>query len=573
LKAEQIPYLTLRGANMSEQNKKEILKIYKRIELSEEAYRKQMAQEDARNLSYWRGQFWQGDGTSVSPELQGYNAEQNEVFPILDTMSSALALDLPQVEALDHRQRSYDQPERHDDITFSGRRIAALLNWMADQDDLDETTRESTLHAMLFSKGAMRKITWSREVKQVIWRLKMPWEVFVDPTARRMKDVAWVAERFILHESQMRERMENGYYTPSENKAVRSDTYPRELIEDYMSHDEGDERRREALKEYVTLHEYWDFRRGKLYHIHMGSKQVLMEADVPYGNPYDQLQFHSGIGRTRGVPDVSLVAPLQRDINELVSARREMVRRLPRRMFYDKGLFPNEDDAMRWMNSATWEPVPVETDGQALVGDMIFVSPEMPSTFDFNAHLQSSQLHIKQLAGLGDFQRGEVKNIRTAAEANMIQASVQGRLNVRLRILTKYVKRGFDKAADVLRWAAANPEASGIDMDLYVRETQADVDASVLMNDILQNATKFRILPFSPLMEDKHVRREQLVGLIGQLAGSPSIEEIDWREITRELIDLFGVRPSVVRDNSEAPQEPLQDQPIPMPAMGGLPFG
>ena len=227
---------------------------------------------------------------------------------------------------------------------------------------------------------------------------------------------------------------------------------------------------------------------------------------------------------------------------------------------------------MRWMNSATWEPVPVETDGQALVGDMIFVSPEMPSTFDFNAHLQSSQLHIKQLAGLGDFQRGEVKNIRTAAEANMIEASVQGRLNVRLRILTKYVKRGFDKAADVLRWAAANPEASGIDMDLYVKETQADVDASVLMNDILEHATKFRILPFSPLMEDKHVRREQLVGLIGQLASSPSVEEIDWKEITRELIDLFGVRPSVVRDNSEA-EEPVQEQPIPMPAMGGLPFG
>lgn len=551
--------------------KKEIAKIFSKIELSEEAYRKQIAQEDARNLSYWRGQFWEGDGTTVFPDLQGYNAEQNEVFPILDTMSSALALDLPQIEALDQRQRSYDQPQRHDDLTFSGRRIAALLNWMAERDDLDETTRESTLHAMLFSKGAIRKITWSRELKQVIWRLKMPWEVFVDPTARRMKDIGWAAERFILHQSQLRERIDQEYYTPSEGKAVKSDTYPRELIEEYMTHDESVERRREALKEYITLHEYWDFRAGKLYHIHMGSKQVLMEADVPYGNPYDQLLFHSGIGRVRGVPDVTLVAPLQRDINEMVSARREMVRRLPRRMFYDKALFPSEDDAMRWMSSATWDPVPVETDGQALVGDMIYVSPEMPSTFDFNTHLQSSQIHIKQLAGLGDFQRGEVKNIRTAAEANMIQASIQGRLNVRLRVLTKYVKRGFDKAADVLRWAAENPEASGIDVQMYVRETQADVDASVLMNDIMQNSAKFRILPFSPLMEDKHVRREQLVALLSQLSASPSVEEINWREITRELIDLFGVRPSVVKQEDEMQEQPAVEPPIPMPGMGVFP--
>lgn len=564
---------TLHGASMSENEKKKVFdKILKRIELSEEAYRKQIAQEDARNLSYWRGKFWEGDGTATFPELAGYQAEQNEVFPILDTMSSALALDLPQIEALDHRQRSYDQPQRHEDMTFAGRRIAALLNWMAENDDLDETTRESTLHAMLFSKGAIRKITWSREAGQVIWRLKMPWEVFVDPTARRMKDIGWAAERFILHESSLKERLTGDYYTPSENKVVKADTYPRDLIEDHMSYDAATERRRQALKEFVTLHEYWDFRTGKLYHIHMASKQILMEADVPYGNPYDQLLFHSGIGRVRGVPDVSLVAPLQRDINELVSARREMVRRLPRRMFYDKALFPNEEDAMRWMKSATWEPVPVETDGQALVGDMIFVTPEMPTTFDFNAHLGSSQLHIKQLAGLGDFQRGEVKNIRTAAEANMIQSSVQGRLNVRLRILTKYVKRGFDKACDVLQWAASNPEVSGIDLAWFVRETQADVDSSVLLNDILSNTPKFRILPFSPLMEDKHVRREQLVNLLAQLSSAPTVDEIDWKEITRELIDLFGVRPSVVRDSSPEDAEQPLEQPIPMPAMGGMPF-
>ena len=550
---------------------KERSKIFKRIEFSEESYRKQVAAEDARNLAYWRGNFWDGDGTSAFPELSGYNAQQNEVFPILDSMASALAMDLPQVEALDHREMSYKVPSRGQDDTFSGRRIAAILNWMAEQDDYDESTREATLHAMLFGKGAIRKITWSKEVGRVIWRLKMPWEVFFDPTARRLKDCSWISERFILHESEVRARVENEYYEPSANKHVRADTYPRELIDEHMGYDESRERRREGLKEYVTMHEYWDFRRGKLYHIHMGTKQIMMEAEVPYGNPYDQLAFHSGIGRIRGIPDTSLIAPLQQDINELVSARREMVRRLPRRMFYDKAMFPNEDDAMRWMNSATWDPVPIETDGQALVGDMIYVTPEMPTTFDFNRHLEAAEYGIKNIAGLGDFQRGEVRNIRTAAEANMIQASVQGRMNVRLRLLTKFVKRGFDSAAEVLRWAVENSGASEIDLQYIVSATQVDADASLLAQDI-QSMHHFRVLPFSPLMEDKHVRREQLVALLGQLASAPTVEEINWREITRELIDLFDVRPSIVKEKVEEEPEMAAELPPELPPdMAGLP--
>ena len=396
-------------------------KIIAHITHTEEHYRKNIAQEDARNLSCWRGKFWEGDGTTAFPELRNYKAEQNEVFPILDTIISALALDLPQCEMLDARQRSHGIPQRSEDITFSGRRMASVLNWMAEEDDMDEMAREAVLHALLFSSGAIRKITWSKSQGRVIWRLKMPWEVQFDPVARRISDIAWASERFILHETEVRSRLENGYYQMVDNKVIKPDTFPRSLIEGSMGSDADSDARNEELKEYVTMHEYWDFREGKLYHIHLGTKQIVMEADAPYGNPYDQLTFHPGVGRIRGIPDTSLIAPLQQDVNELVSARKEIVRKLPRRMFYDKGMFPNEEDAHRFLNSKSWEPVPVETDGQALVGDMIYVTPEMPTTFDFNNHLGQASAHIKSIAGMADFQRGEVKNIRTAAEANMIQ--------------------------------------------------------------------------------------------------------------------------------------------------------
>ena len=551
-------------------NKAEIAKLQKKakkiigiIKQAEEHYKKNIAAEDARNLSYWRGSFWVGDGLQTSSDIQNYQAQQNEIFPILDTIASALALDLPQCEVLDVRQRTYDIPTRFDDTTFVGRRIASVLNWMADKDNLDDTTREATLHAMLFSIGGVRKITWSADRGQVIWRMKMPWEVQFDPSARRLTDIAWASERFILHQDELKNRIKSGYYVLTGGKEIKPDTNPRDLIDDYLYTNTDQEYKREMMQEYVTLHEFWDFRKKLLYHIHTGTDQILMVTELPYGNPYDQLVFHDGIGRIRGIPDVSLLAPLQQDINELVSARREIVRRLPKRMFYDKAMFPNEEDAAKFMDSQTWDAIPVETDGQALVGDMIYVTPDMPTTFDFNRHLDQSTIHIKNIAGMADYQRGQVKNIRTAAEANMVQSSVQGRMNVRTRVLTKFVRRGFDKALDILRWAIQNPEASRIDMESINQQTQMDVSAEIMATEILETSIQFRILPFSPLMEDKIVRRDQLIGLLGQFASSPAGEEVDWREITKELVEMFSVRPSILKDDSEEEEELQQPEQPP----------
>jgi hypothetical protein len=215
----------------------------------------------------------------------------------------------------------------------------------------------------------------------------------------------------------------------------------------------------------------------------------------------------------------------------------------------------------------------VETDGQALVGDMIYVTPDMPTTFDFNRHLDQATIHIKNIAGMADYQRGQVKNIRTAAEANMVQASVQGRMQVRTRVLTKFVKRGFDKAMGILRWAIQNQEASNIDMKMITRLTQIDVEPDVISREIVENSPQFRVLPFSPLMEDKIVRRQQLVALLGQLASTPSNDEVNWREITKELVDMFGVRPSILRDDYEREEQEIAAGEAAMAQMGQqLPF-
>ena len=57
----------------------------------------------------------------------------------------------------------------------------------------------------------------------------------------------------------------------------------------------------------------------------------------------------------------------------------------------------------------------------------------------------------------------------------------------------------------------------------------------------------FRLLPFSPLMEDKNTRRESLAQLLPPLLGSPLGEQFDMHELGREVVELFGWRPSIVK--------------------------
>lgn len=557
---------------------KSIQRMVGLVKQTEEWYQKHRADEVIRNLSYYRGQFWEGDGVSVkSGDSRKYNAVQNEIFPIVDTIVSALAMDLPQVEAIDQREGGQNVPEREQDPTFSGRRIASVLNWFAEEDELDTVIQELVLHALLFDQSIV-KVSWSANLGRPIWRTKLPWEVHFDPSAKRISDVGWSFERFVLHYDDFRSRIENGVYDRPQ-KAVQADTYPRSIIDNRMPLEQEVELREKGLKEYVSLVEFWDFRKRKLYHLHADTAQLLMEADMPYERPYDALIFHPGVGRIRGISDVSLVAPIQRDINELVSARREIVARLPRRMLVDRKLFRSDEEFERWKNARSWEPVLVEGPPDGTIDQHVWVSPEMPTTFDFNTHLNQGIESIRWLPGMADYQHGQVKNIRTAAEANMIRGAIEGRLNIRARKVVRVVTSMFRKALATTKWALRNPEASGVNVDALAMVTQSEGNPETLRRDLLQASPSFRLLPFSPLMEDKIARRDSLTNLLAPLSSpSPLGEAVDQRELAREIVDSFGFRPSLVKTEEAISEEQMEAQQEEMPPgaagpeMGGPPL-
>tara|TARA_R110002110_G_scaffold10631_2_gene52502 strand:+ start:9603 stop:11399 length:1797 start_codon:yes stop_codon:yes gene_type:complete len=517
------------------------------VQQTEKWFKDNLADEAVRNLAYYRGKFWAGDGYGSSKRIRNYAAQKNEIFPIVDTIVSTLAMDLPQVEVQDQRARSADEPTRQTDATIQGRRISSCMNWFAERDELDSVVQELVLHGLLF-RSAVVKVSWSSSLGRPVWRTKLPWEVHFDPMAKRVSDAAWCFERFTLHSDDLKSRVKSGVYTKPK-KGIKPDAFPRTLLD---AHDQDLDSKQEqlkqlGLKEYVSIVEFWDFRSGKLYHLHPPTGQVLMEAKIPYGRPYEVLVFHNGVGRIGGVPDVSLIAEMQRDINELVSARREIVSRLPKRMLVDSSLFRSDDEFSRWKNSRTWEPQLVQKPMDGKIADRVFVTPAMDTTFDFNKTLEDEVGSVRRIVGEADYQRGQVNNIRTAAEANALRGAVEGRVNIRMKKLVRVVKAMFDRALDVTRWAVENPEDSGIDLEILAKHTQVDADAEVLRRDFIEGAVSFRLLPFSPLMEDKNTRRESLAQLLPPLLGSPLGEQFDMHELGREVVELFGWRPSIVK--------------------------
>ena len=86
-----------------------------------------------------------------------------------------------------------------------------------------------------------------------------------------------------------------------------------------------------------------------------------------------------------------------------------------------------------------------------------------------------------------------------------------------------------------------------------------------LAQEIIGESTKFRLLPFSPIMEDKSTRRNTLSTLLPVLPPD-WLAQVDPREAMREIVDLYELRPSMLLTEEE-----IAADAEPPPGAGGMP--
>lgn len=534
------------------------------VRSTEDYWRKNLSKTAARNLAYVRGDFWKHSTVGgVLGETEKYAAQRNEISPIVDTVVSRLAVDQPAVDAQDRRVRSSSGfPTRTSDRVMVGRRIAAVLNYYAEEDHLEVEVQRLVYLAATFNEGATLKTSWSPAHQRLVWRCLLPWDVHHDPHARRIEDAGWSFERFVLHIDDLRERVETGVYEIT--KPIQADVFPASLIEDELA-DETTDRRKRGMREYVSMVEFWDYRSGMFYHLHVPTGQLVMSSPMGWRRPYTRLVFRDDAIEQAGPSDVSLASSTQRDINELVSARREVVSRLPRRMLVDPGLFQDDKDFERFKNARTWEPTAAIPPAGGFEG-RVWVTPPMDTTYDFNQQLKQDVEEIRWVSGVSEHDRGRSVNIRTAEEAKMVQGGEEGRMKIRSSRLESAIRDAFAVARDILRWAMANPEASKIDIQGLWNETQLDVPLAQFVDEVANAATSFKLLPFNAIMDNPVERRETLVKLAPTLLSPEVIPHINVGEFVQELVEALGFRPSIAKD---APPEPAPAPPGMPPGMPG----
>ena len=571
------------------------------IEQRERIYKDTRAQIDARNMSFWRGNFWSSQGVPgqqhVSSPAAPYQAQRNEVFPILDSIATALALQLPQVALTDRRVKTMARPTRPHDPHYFGQRVAMALNYFAEKDDLQDVLYEAVLCALCFRSGGILKTEWNANVGRAEWSYKLPWEVFFDTAAKRMRDVTYCFERFPIHIEDLLERQRSGVYVPCPKRIV-ADVYPQALVEDALNDDDERRLRESGLREHVLLHEFWDFRRGVRYHIHLDTRHVFMAIPIQWGNPYIMFNFSPAIGTIEGIPDIDHLAPIQTDINELVNAQREVIRRLPGRVLVDSDLFPSDTEWGRFQNSKLWEWQRVKKpQGYANLTECITKIAPVDTSFDFNKKLAEDTEHARYLSGVSGAMRGMPENIRTAEEVSLVRGKMEARMLARSNRVVGAVTRLFETTLRCLQWAANhhgelgwNPE------DLYSAtifpdDPPYDVWFAELTTDPTVHA--FRVLPFSPLMEDPNVVRKWMNETFPMLMQNQKIAEVvDAREAMHDIVERQGIRGAWVLPESQGapaiagstpqggpPPGPPQMPPIPSgvppmpPGMPPLPEG
>lgn len=549
-------------------------------------YESTFQSRDRQALQYFRGEAWDEDYATEAE--RSHRSQLNRIFPIADTIASALAEDTPQVKPAVTDLSTVEPVTPADDKVLLGRRQVAPLNYYAKEGALEETVYEAIIHALSFYSGGVVKVTWSAPKRMVDVVLFSPDELFWDPLARKWDDIRWLFQKFTLPASEVAALVRSGKYRPVAD--VWTTPMPEGLVQQDLA-TEGDHIREGTygVEEFLTLVEFWDFAGGMRYHVDPKTGRVL-HAVADDRRPFHQLRFNPGLIGTRGIPTVGMLVKLQEELDLMVSARATAAQTMNPRGIGNANIIPDPEQQAQMARQKPWEitwlPMPPGTSEADLV--KWIRSPGMAP--EFHNHLEKVSNQMDYQAGVFEFTRGMPTNVRTASEVNHLVSTVTGRLTKSVAKIQKFVRGIFKSMYEELRWAITNQDESEIDLDelYYVLQIPREVPMDQWVQEVLNLVPQLEVLPFGPLQQKGDALRMSLANLLPVLVNPQIAPHINWGELVKDIQMAFEFRPSILA--TPAPVSPMggidaslgqagvpgMDGPFPpegMPPEGAMPSG
>lgn len=387
-----------------------------------------------------------------------------------------------------------------------------------------------------------------------------PYDIFVPPTARRLSEARWVAQRLTLPYDEV---AANPAYDQDAVDALK----PADAL-DRAERRSDDERIQEGSGEEspfaeVTLYEFYDMRSRRmmvfqldtdkpLYGVEEGVEQVGDE--LPYGHrhpPFVMMRnFEDGGTRFWPFGDVENIAAIQHEFNEYVYEQMDNARRSGNKYVIDEEFYTSDvKEALESDESDVVVPVKL---GNRNIGDIIQAIER--EGLDADVYQAKAELagRMKEVLGLNEFQAGGSGSDRmTATTAAVIDGTAT------LRAADKKMQVEEATSHTGLLLLLLNQEY--LTEDRAIRIVQADgtpqwLDVSA---DDLVGEYGVSVESGSTQAVNPATRQARALELMTQIIPALSEDGYDTHPLWRKAIRDYGMDPNrVLKRAPQPPQEP-----------------
>jgi hypothetical protein len=358
-----------------------------------------------------------------------------------------------------------------------------------------------------------------------------PFDVFVDPEARRIEDVRWIARRRVLP---LEEVLDNPAYRNKRN--LQGDT-PYPSVEGIPKppgipgYQEG-QTVHPPEHERVTLWEYYNLKTRTVCVLTMNHDRFLMEADwlMPFqGCPFIPMVDYVVPDSLWGYGEVKLIESLQVELNKTRTQIIVHNKRFNRKLLYKERAIDERGKAAL-TTRVDGALIPVINDED--LKDVVLPVPDSPLPADRYQINNIIEADITAITGISDYERGAYNNVRrTATEASIIMDASSLRQQDKLRRIEEAateVGRRMKALAqtfyDEQRWILI----TGAGWQMPIRFNREDIEGEY---DISVDAGSTEPQNQQMLMQD----RERLYQLVSQ---NPFVNQV---EILKELLRAHGL--------------------------------
>jgi len=377
-----------------------------------------------------------------------------------------------------------------------------------------------------------------------------PFDVYVDPEARTLKEARWMARRRVVPLEEVKanptykhtKNLQGTLKSPAvEGLNARPDALPG-VEGQYMGTDWSDR---------VELWEYYNLREKTLCVFVEDHDRILYEDAfaMPFDTPFVMLQDYIVPESIWAYGEVELVIDLQVELNRTRTQIINHNRRFNRKLLVDETAL---DERGRAALENPTDGVIIPIINNKPLKDVVLPVPDSPLPADRYQLSQMIESDITSITGISDYERGAYNNVRrTATEAAIIQDASSLRQQDKLRRIedaateiARRIKSLAQQFYDRERWILVTGDGWSVPIRFTAQDIQGEFDISVDAG--------------STQPQNQEVRKQEAERLFMLLSPNPIINQL---ELVKYLLKAHGVN---------APDRFINQGAVAMMAMQGM---